>query len=233
MTSRNLRRFGFLFVLLVLSMMHLGQESALSAAPMVAAGEDHTLALKGDGRVWAWGGNEHGQLGDGGREDTTLPVMIPGLTDITAVAAGHGHSVALEKNGTVWFWGYLPGAHIEKSVAMSFESPVRVEGLDHVIAIASGRLHSAALKDDGTVWTWYAVPPCPFECKYPIILEPLQIQGLQDIVQIFFKGRRLIGIRKDGGVYEWNCDGGGEGKTDCPAKAVPGTDGEGSFNILK
>ncbi|ACL01786.1 RCC1 repeat domain protein [Desulfatibacillum aliphaticivorans] len=227
------RRFGFLLIFIMLPMILLIQGKALSAAPMVAAGDGHTLALKADGRVWAWGGNEHGQLGDGSREDRTLPVMIPGLTEITAIAAGHGRSVALEKNGTVWFWGYLPDAHMEKSIAKTFESPVRVEGLDHVIAIASGRRHSAALKDDGTVWTWYAVPPCPFECKYPIILEPLQIQGLQGIARIFFSGWRLIAIDKDGGVFEWRCDGDGEGKTDCPAKAVPGPDGQGSFNIMK
>ena len=41
-------------------------DSSSKANPMVALGQDHTLALKSDGTVWSWGSNDRGQLG---RED--------------------------------------------------------------------------------------------------------------------------------------------------------------------
>ena len=42
--------------------------AAFETAPMVAAGSDHTLALKDDGTVWAWGNNSYGQLGNSSKK---------------------------------------------------------------------------------------------------------------------------------------------------------------------
>jgi alpha-tubulin suppressor-like RCC1 family protein len=65
----------------------------------------HSLAVKGDGTVWAWGGNASGQVGDGSRNDRRIPVQLPPLSQVTIVAAGHEHSLALRTDGTVWAWG--------------------------------------------------------------------------------------------------------------------------------
>ena len=61
----------------------------------VAAGSDHTIALKGDGRGWAWGENWKGQLGDGTTTDSLIPVEVSTLVDVVAIAAGRNHSIAL------------------------------------------------------------------------------------------------------------------------------------------
>ncbi len=50
----------------------------LTGVSSVAAGEGHSLALKGDGTVWAWGGNGYGQLGDGTTMDRSTPVQVKG-----------------------------------------------------------------------------------------------------------------------------------------------------------
>ena len=63
----------------------------------VACGRDHSLALKNDGTVWAWGYNYFGQLGNGTLADSTLPVQVSGLTGVTAIAGGLNHSLALKK----------------------------------------------------------------------------------------------------------------------------------------
>ena len=47
----------------------------------IAAGDGHTLALRKDGTLWAWGQNFHGALGDGTATQRTLPVQVPGLND--------------------------------------------------------------------------------------------------------------------------------------------------------
>jgi hypothetical protein len=71
----------------------------------IAGGGAHSLALKDDGTLWAWGYNGNGQLGDGTLTGRTVPVPVSGLTGITAIAAGGEHSLALQNNGTLWAWG--------------------------------------------------------------------------------------------------------------------------------
>ena len=72
----------------------------------VAAGGVHTVALKSDGTLWAWGDNRYGQLGDGTTEDKTVPKQIGSETNWwSAIAAGDEHTVAVRSDGTLWAWG--------------------------------------------------------------------------------------------------------------------------------
>ena len=57
--------------------------------PMMEGGEWHTVSLKSDGTVWAWGSNYAGQLGDGTVIDKLTPVQVSVLTNAIAVAAGY------------------------------------------------------------------------------------------------------------------------------------------------
>lgn len=100
----------------------------LAGVVAVSAGTNHSLALRSDGTVWAWGLNDEGQLGIGestGPEEcrsnptplsyrlpcSTKPVEVHGpgdsgyLTDVVAIAAANDYSVVLRADGTVWTWG--------------------------------------------------------------------------------------------------------------------------------
>ena len=46
------------------------------AVPMVASGNNFTMALREDGTVWAWGLNSSGQLGDGTKVTRSYPVRV-------------------------------------------------------------------------------------------------------------------------------------------------------------
>ena len=70
----------FLRFFILLSLLGLALESAASVAPMVTAGGSHTVALKADGTVVAWGSNYNGELGDGTTTDRLSPVTVTGLT---------------------------------------------------------------------------------------------------------------------------------------------------------
>ena len=54
----------------------------------IAGGGYHSLALKSDGTVWAWGYNGYGQLGDGSTTNRLTPVPVSGLTGVVAIAGG-------------------------------------------------------------------------------------------------------------------------------------------------
>ena len=130
------------------------QVSGLTGVTAIAAGYCHTVALKSDGTVWAWGYNAYGQLGDGTTTDRTTPVQVSGLSGVTAIAAGcmsHGgaeerrHGLGLGKQR---LWPARRWDHRRQT------TPVQVSGLSGVTAIAAGGYHTVALKSDGTVWAW-------------------------------------------------------------------------------
>ena len=53
-----------------------GREEAGPTSPLLVAGGNHTVALKKDGTLWAWGANQDGQLGNGTNTDSNTPVQI-------------------------------------------------------------------------------------------------------------------------------------------------------------
>src|SRR6185436_17247975 len=84
------------------------QVNPITGIVTIGAGEVHSLGLKNDGSVWAWGRNLFGELGNGTNNNSNVPVQVSTLTDITALAGGAGgvHSLALKNDGTLWAWGY-------------------------------------------------------------------------------------------------------------------------------
>ena len=124
----------------------------------------HTLALKYDGTVWAWGYNDSGRLADGTDTDQPSPVPVVGLTNtihgkVSAISAGGAVSAALMEDHTLMAWGdnsYGAVGNGTTSTAGQW-TPVPVSqstGLTNVKAIATGWNHMVALAQDGTVWTW-------------------------------------------------------------------------------
>jgi hypothetical protein len=123
--------------------------------PTITAGDSYSLALRGDGTVWAWGRNSYGQLGDGTTIPRSTPVQVSGLTGVTTLAAGFNHSLALRSDGTLWAWGANSG-RLGDGTTTHRSTPVQVSGLTGVTALAAGQSHSLALRSDGTLWAWGA-----------------------------------------------------------------------------
>jgi alpha-tubulin suppressor-like RCC1 family protein len=134
-----------------------GDVTGLTSVAQVAAGNSHSLALTADGRVWAFGDNGRGELGNGTTTNSDVPVQVPGVAGVTQIAAGNGFSVALTSSGNVLTWGddsygELGGDYAGR-VGYSTR-PVHVEGLTGVTQIAAGGRFILALRSDGTVWAW-------------------------------------------------------------------------------
>lgn len=118
----------------------------------LAAGENHSMALKADGTVWTWGDGYWSQIGDGGTAGHTSPIQV--LSGAVAIAAGFHHSLVLKADGTVWAWGENSGGEVGDGTTTPRRSPVLISALTGVVALAGGFHNSYALKSDGTVWAW-------------------------------------------------------------------------------
>lgn len=72
----------------------------------MAVGQQHCIAIQGsDGRLWAWGLNSTGQLGDGTLKARSSPVSVNCTHSFISVAAGFDSSMGLKADGTIWMWG--------------------------------------------------------------------------------------------------------------------------------
>jgi alpha-tubulin suppressor-like RCC1 family protein len=80
--------------------------SGLAGVTKIAAGCGFSLALRSGGTVWAWGYNAYGELGNGGKASSAVPVKITGLSQVTGISAGWDSAVAVVAGGaSVWAWG--------------------------------------------------------------------------------------------------------------------------------
>jgi alpha-tubulin suppressor-like RCC1 family protein len=139
----------------------------------IAAGYYHTVALKEDSTVVAWGDDAYGE--------TSVPA---GLDSIKAIAAGRVYTVALRENGTVVAWG--DNSYGQMTI------PV---GLDSVMAIAAGAggYHTVVLRENGTVvaWGWN---------NYGQTTVPA---GLDSVIAIAAGGYHTVVLRENGKVAAW------------------------------
>jgi len=179
----------------------------------VSATYNSSLALKGDGSVWAWGDNTYGQLGDGtggyGIYKST-PVQVSGLgagSGVIAISAGEKHFLALKSDGTVWAWGDNSYAQLGDGTSTLRSVPVIVSGLTGGVAIASGKIHSLAVKADGSVWSWgYNGTGALGDGSNTSKLSPVQVSTMgtgSGVIALTGGYFHTLAIKVDGSVWAW------------------------------
>jgi alpha-tubulin suppressor-like RCC1 family protein len=129
----------------------------------ITAGRDHTVVLTSDGKLFAWGANGRGALGDVTTINRTTPVAVAmsgallGKT-VSAVTAGNGYTVALTSEGKVFAWGWGQFGQLGVGTTWDFLGPtVEASGAllgKTVIAIAAHNVSTVALTSDGQVFAW-------------------------------------------------------------------------------
>jgi alpha-tubulin suppressor-like RCC1 family protein len=127
--------------------------AALDESQAVAAGDIHTVAIRSDGTLWAWGNNTVGQLGNGTWDDSGQPVRVGTNANWRAVSAGSFHTVALRDDSTLWTWGANGRGQLGLGLgaATAANRPMQVGTNANWQALAFGYSHMIALRDDGTL----------------------------------------------------------------------------------
>jgi formylglycine-generating enzyme required for sulfatase activity len=130
-----------------LSPIRVGKDSNWAS---VSAKGNHSLAIKKDGTIWAWGHNHSGQVGNGSRsfDGVLKPVQIGRENNWKFIAAGQSFSTAIKTDGTIWGWGN-----------QIFTEPTKLSSESDWIDIRAGTGHTFALKRDQTLWHFDASSP--------------------------------------------------------------------------
>lgn len=210
--------------------------ASLTNAVAVAGGEDHSVALRMDGKVVAWGANYSGQ--------TNVPST---LSNVVSIAANRYASIALKSDGQLVAWGSLsyvsPPSSVSNvvSVALSKENGLALRadgsiavwgyyaygldiipsGISNVVAIASGSGHNLTLKADGKVIAWG-------DNNYGQTNVP---SNLTNVVAIACGRFHSLALRSDGSVVAWGLNSNGQTNVPTNLNGVTAIAGGGNHSM--
>lgn len=126
----------------------------------VSAGGSYSVALTKTGRVYVWGANSSGQLGNGATgADVLTPTLNSNITGVAQIQAGFAHIAALKTDGTVWAWGYNGNGQIGNGTATTtgcrcIPTPAQ-SAVTGVTAIrAENSSHTLARSITGSIRAW-------------------------------------------------------------------------------
>ncbi|TAL16737.1 hypothetical protein EPN96_08080 [bacterium] len=157
----------------------------------------HTLALKRDGSLWAWGLNLLKQLGDGTTVNKKTPTRVGTDTDWRWAEAGIG-SLAVKRDGTLWVWGTIyPWWSVGTGNLTDYLGvPTRAGDTAGWLYGSSGYLNTLT-RTDGTLWAG------GLTYRDTTVFTPKQSTGFNDWEAISTQYRSSAGIRSDKSLWTW------------------------------
>ena len=183
----------------------------------LSAGGNHSLALKCDNTMWAWGGNYCGELGHGTSgyySDQSSPVsVVGGFTDWNQVSAGNCHSLGLRSNGSLWSWGFNNYGQLginTGGLGTGRSSPVSVlGGFTDWCQVSAGCNHNLALRSNGSLWSWGyncfgqlgdgTGGDYTFDKSSPVSV----VGGFTDWCQVSAGDKHSLALRSNGSLWSW------------------------------
>lgn len=136
---------------------------ALGGASIVdiAQGWATSALLDNAGRIWTWGHNGHGQIGNGtgglGQYE-----LLPKLVDTSPLGEaypvdiefGRYSGLALDNTGRLWSWGWNNVGQLGTGKTADALLPEQVQIPTSIVKFAAGTQHALALDSQGALWAW-------------------------------------------------------------------------------
>jgi hypothetical protein len=195
--------------------------SNINDAIGLAEGTFSTCAMLRDTTVRCWGQNESGELGDGTRDASAVPVEVQNLTGAVAVTANasthagcatcYGYSCALlSDGGTVRCWGENMDGELGNGQTTYSSTPVEVSNLSGVVSLTAGEGNVFAVLSDGTIAGWGInstgqLGPVPDVDGGPMSdqTQPVRVQMLDHVTAVCGGAQHVCALLSDGGVQCW------------------------------
>ncbi|KAF2073881.1 hypothetical protein CYY_004805 [Polysphondylium violaceum] len=121
-----------------------------------AAGIMHSACIDSQGRLYTWGWNRYGQLGNGSTKVSCAPVHHKDLykQHFTKVVCGKNHTIALNSDGEMVAFGYNICGQLGIGNLKNSLVPSKVDLGEKVIDVAAGYYHSLCVTDNGEAYSW-------------------------------------------------------------------------------
>ena len=186
------------------------QVGALTTWLQVSANYTNVGAITTDGKLYMWGYNGYGQLGDGTTTVRYSPVQIASTTGTTwtKVAVGSyttpNHTLAVNSAGQLFAWGYNGNGQLGLGNKTTYSSPKQIGLLTNWLNISAGYQCSMGIKTDGSIWTWgyngYYQLGTNNSTSYS---SPKQIGLSKTWGQIAMAGNTAAAVATDNTLYMW------------------------------
>ncbi len=122
----------------------------------VASGHGHTLVVRSDNTLWAWGVNTIGQLGDGTTIDKSSPTQV-GSSNWSKVFAGGSHTAAITTTGSLYMWGRNTAGELGLNDVIARSSPTQVGSASWTVVALNKHIdpgYTLGIRNDGSLWAW-------------------------------------------------------------------------------
>jgi alpha-tubulin suppressor-like RCC1 family protein len=165
----------------------------------VSGGISHSLGVRSDHTLWAWGWNPHSELGLGniGQEGKKTPTPVGDGTNWAAVSAGLYRSFGVCSDGTLWAWGMNVYGELGVGDSADKDVPTRVGIATNWVAVSGGGVNRfLGLHSDGSIWAWGGVPPY-------MATNPTQVGIAMNWASIIAGSGHFLGLRSDGTLWSW------------------------------
>ncbi|MBQ9492746.1 MAG: hypothetical protein IJR54_03320 [Oscillibacter sp.] len=155
-----------------------------------------------DGSLYTWGGNAYGQLGNGTKENSSVPVKV--MDNVTSVSAGYLHTAALTSSGELYVWGdnrYGQLGNGDEGENAYFLVPLKI--MDDVVAVSAGAWHTAAIKSDGSLWIWGYNKNGQLGSGKIGENSNIPLKVLDDVVAVSAGSSHTTAITSDAVLWDW------------------------------
>jgi alpha-tubulin suppressor-like RCC1 family protein len=169
----------------------------------VSSGEgSHTVAIRSDKTLWAWGLNSSGQLGDNTTNNKSSPVQISyGNSSWVVVSAGEATAAGITISSTLFTWGAATSGILGDNTVVNKSSPTQVLG--SWASVSVGPSHVLAIRSDSTLWAWGLATSGQLG-DGSIISKSYPVQvGSSSWLQVSAGDLHSLGITSDKKLYAW------------------------------
>lgn len=173
----------------------------------ITAGGLHSSGITNLGRVWSWGYNLYGALGDNSVTQRNTPVSVAGsVKTFCQITAGEWHTNSIDKNGMVWGWGYNVFGQLGNNTVTSVRTPVSILGTTKTFCkISASQYHVLAIDKNGRAWGWgFNGGGRLGDNTITSRRTPVSVAGaVKTFCKIMAGFSYSLAIDKNGGIWSW------------------------------
>ena len=163
-------------------------------------GAAHTAAVLSDESLWMWGRNAEGELGDGTKEASAVPIKI--LDSVSSVVLGGYSTAAIKTDGSLWMWGQGGDSIIHYDHLISANAPQMI--MNDVKSVSLGYDFAAVIKTDGSLWTWgyngYGQLGDGTKTNH---YSDSPVKVMDDVSKVVLGHSTALALKTDGSLWSW------------------------------